>query len=81
MLLDLLRGAWNIIAGCFRRQLDVEIERVIEAHEQVHPVISAPILISFNVSPEIHRRLRRNAVPDVGDIVHQHRISGPKGFS
>ena len=65
-----------MITSCCRRQLDNEIERVIETHENhVHP--SAPSMI-FNVTvnnspastPEAERRLtRQNASSSLSTMV------------
>lgn len=70
---NILSRIWNFITGCIRRELDQEIERVIEQHEGHHALAhsqSAPIIIqnwsnSPNISPAM---LRRNAVSDLSQI-------------
>lgn len=62
MFIELLRGAWGAIAGCFRRQLDAEIDRQIEVHEQAHPQAApSPLIFNLHVSSssDMHPRIQR----------------------
>ena len=66
---NILSRIWSLITGCFRRQLDDEIERVIERHEEHHAIAhsqATPIIIqNWSESP---RMARRNAVSDFTQI-------------
>ena len=76
-MFELLRSLWNSLAACFRLELDAEIDRQIERHDQAHPVISAPILISFNMGMPNNFPVRRNAVSDLTDVINQLRMGSP----
>ena len=76
-IIQVSRGIVRFIARCFRRRLDIEIERVIELHtnelNRTQPAVvfnvtvnTTPIVTPSH-TPEIERRppMRRNAVSDL----------------